>query len=113
MRSRNSSSFQTEPRTGLTKSIFRAPNRSCSTDVAHCMNFHAASFFFEKLDIARDQIQTFGVGAFAAGLEIAENIGIEDHGRRAGAEISPDLIPRIGRPVLRARLLDHLHPLLV
>jgi hypothetical protein len=32
------------------------------------MNFQAASFFFEKLDIASDQIQTFGVGAFAAGF---------------------------------------------
>jgi hypothetical protein len=32
------------------------------------MNFHAASFFLEKLDIASDQIQTFGVGALAAGF---------------------------------------------
>ena len=48
MRSRNSLSFQTEARTGLTKSILRAPNRSCSTDVAHCRNFHAACFFFER-----------------------------------------------------------------
>ena len=96
------------------------------------MNFQAASFFFEKLDIASDQIQTFGVGAFAAGiggersvaevapflvvaavLEIAENVGIEDHRRGAGAEVGADLIPGVGRPVLRPGLLDHLHPLLV
>ena len=32
------------------------------------MNSQAASFCLEKLDIASDQIQTFGVGAFAAGL---------------------------------------------
>src|SRR6202043_1912869 len=68
IRSRNSPSFQTDARTGLTKSILRAPNMSCSTDVAHCMNVQAASFCFEKLDIASDQIQTLGVGAFAAGL---------------------------------------------
>ena len=32
------------------------------------MNNQAASFCFEKLDSASDQIQTLGVGALAAGL---------------------------------------------
>ena len=60
--------FHTEARTGLTKSILRAPNKSCSTEAAHCMNNQPASICFEKLDSASDQIQTLGVGALAAGL---------------------------------------------
>jgi len=68
MRLRNSSSFHTEARTGLTKSILRAPNRSCSTEEAHCMKYQAASFWAEKFDKASDQIHTLGVGAVAFGL---------------------------------------------
>ncbi len=68
MRLRNSSSFHTEARTGLTKSILRAPNRPCSVDEAHCRKFQDASFCLLKVEIASDQIQTFGVGALAAGF---------------------------------------------
>lgn len=70
MRARKVSSFQTEARTGLTKSIFCAPNRPCSVPDAHCMNFQAASFCLEYSDIANDQIHTFGVGADAPSLAV-------------------------------------------
>ena len=46
----------------------------------------------------------------AAVHEIAEDVGVEDRRRSAGAEIRADLIPGIGRPVLRTGVLDHLHP---
>ena len=59
---------KTLARTGLTKSILRAPNKSCSFEDAHCMKYQVASLFCEKLDMASDQIQTFGVGASASGL---------------------------------------------
>lgn len=68
MRARKVSSLHTVWRTGFTKSICCAPNRPCSTPVAHCMKCHAASFFCEKLDIESDQTHTLGVGASAAGL---------------------------------------------
>src|ERR1700677_3876883 len=68
IRLRNSSSFQTEARTGLTKSILRAPNRSCSVDDAHCIQYQAASFCLPAVLRASDQIHTFGVGALASGL---------------------------------------------
>jgi hypothetical protein len=68
IRLRNSSSFHTEARTGLTKSIFLAPNMSCSVEDAHCMKFQVASLCLPALFIDNDQIQTFGVGALAPGL---------------------------------------------
>ena len=40
----------------------------------------------------------------AAIHEVAEDVGVEDHGRGAGAEIGADLVPGVGRPVLRARI---------
>src|SRR3546814_6724194 len=68
MRARNSSSCHTVWRTGLTKSISRAPNSACSTEDAHCMKYQAASFWVLKLLMPSDQIQTFGVGSVASGL---------------------------------------------
>ena len=47
-------------------SILRAPKSRWSVPVAHWMNFQAASFFLEKLDMASDQIQTLAVGLPAA-----------------------------------------------
>ena len=49
----------------------------------------------------------------AAVHEVAENIGVENHGGSAGTQVSADLVPGVGRPVLGARVLDHLHPVLV
>ena len=49
----------------------------------------------------------------AAVHEVAEDVGVEDHGGSAGTEVGADLVPGVGRPVLRARILDHLDPVLV
>ncbi|MNL86327.1 hypothetical protein D3C87_2149880 [compost metagenome] len=66
--SRKISAFQIDWRTGSTKSIFVAPNSACSGPEAHCRKYQVASLSLEKLDMASDQIQMFGVEAVASGF---------------------------------------------
>ncbi len=57
--------------------------------------------------------QVAGFLVVAAVHEVAEDVGVEDHGGSARTEVGADLVPGVGGPVLRARVLDHLDPVLV
>ena len=89
---------------------------------AHCMKYQAASFCLPKeLTWPATRSRRWASGPWRPGLaakaceaeialllvvaaihEVAEDVGVEDHRRGAGAEIGADLIPGVGRPVLRA-----------
>ena len=55
--------------------------------------------------------QVAGFGIARAVHEVAKDVRVEHHRRFACGHVGADLIPRVGRPVGRARILDHLHPL--
>src|SRR5207253_5484209 len=46
-------------------------------------------------------------------LEVPQDVGVEDHGGVAGAEVVAHLVPSIAGPVLRTAPLDHVDPHLV